>query len=156
MKKTFKIISLLLVVSMLLAFASCKPEESKEEPINNIAKPLITDDDPMLEMKKEMWVDGKKYTEDTIRIMVESAVAEHREHVELLDKVNDLETKLSELEEKYNERDKEAIRLQVLAEEYAEKLNEKVESATLENMTIGESIKMYRALRKLFKDEVLQ
>ena len=32
MKKTLKIISLLLVVSMLLAFASCKPEESKEEP----------------------------------------------------------------------------------------------------------------------------
>ena len=32
MKKTFKIISLLLVVSMLLAFASCKPEESKEDP----------------------------------------------------------------------------------------------------------------------------
>ncbi len=32
MKKTFKIISLLLVISMLLAFASCKPEETKEEP----------------------------------------------------------------------------------------------------------------------------
>ncbi len=31
MKKSLKILSLLLVVSMLLAFASCKPEESKEE-----------------------------------------------------------------------------------------------------------------------------
>lgn len=32
MKKSFKILSLLLVVSMLLAFASCKPDEIIEEP----------------------------------------------------------------------------------------------------------------------------
>ena len=42
MKKTFKIISLLLVVSMLLAFASCKPEESKEEPTTTESEVVST------------------------------------------------------------------------------------------------------------------
>lgn len=118
---------------------------------NDIAKPLITDDDPMLEMKKEMWVDGKKYTEDTIRIMVESAVSEHREHVELLDKVNDLQTQLEE-------KTKEAIHWQVQMEEYRDQLAELKQEGDvgLKDMTIGDAIKQYRVLKKLFKDEVLQ
>lgn len=116
----------------------------------DIAKPILTDDDPMLEMKKEMWVDGKKYTEDTIRIMVESAVSEHREHVELLDKVNDLQTQLEE-------KTKEAIHWQVQMEEYRDQLAELKQEGDvgLKDMTIGDAIKQYRVLKKLFKDEVL-
>lgn len=48
MKKSFKIISVLLVISMLLAFASCKPEETKEEPTtteNNIVSTTEKTDD---------------------------------------------------------------------------------------------------------------
>ena len=42
MKNSFKILSLLLVVSMLLAFASCKPEESKEEPTTTESEVVST------------------------------------------------------------------------------------------------------------------
>lgn len=123
----------------------------------DISKPLITDDDPMLEMNKELWVDGKKYTEDTIRIMVESAVSEHREHVVLMDKVSDLQTKLSDLQTKLDEKTKEAIHNQVQMEEYREQLSElkQQDDVSLKDMTIGDAIKQYRVLKKLFKDEVL-
>lgn len=42
MKKTFKIISLLLVVSMLLAFASCKPDDVTEEPTTTESEVVST------------------------------------------------------------------------------------------------------------------
>lgn len=129
-----------------------KEEKATVEPVEEVTVPTMTDDDPALEMNtKEIWVDGKKYTEDTIRIMVESAVSEHREHVELLDKVNDLQTQLEE-------KTKEAIHWQVQMEEHREQLAEvkQQEDVSLKDMTIGESIKLYRTLKKLFKDEVLQ
>lgn len=53
MKKTFKIISLLLVVSMLLAFASCKPEESKEEPTTTESEVVSTTEKPDDNKEKE-------------------------------------------------------------------------------------------------------
>ena len=55
MQKSLKILSLLLVVSMLLAFASCKPEESKEEPTTT-EKELVTTTEKTDDEEKETLV----------------------------------------------------------------------------------------------------
>lgn len=147
------------------------PKKGEAKFTEDISKPLITDDDPALEMNvKEIWVDGKRYTEQSIRKMVEAGVTEHRELIELdeafeeacntikgLEAINaDLITKAQELKDKYEDRDKDAIKLQVEAEELREQLAEKKEKNSLLNMTIEEGISQFRALKKLFKDEVLQ
>ena len=55
MQKSLKILSLLLVVSMLLAFASCKPEESKEEPTTT-EKEVVTTTEKTDDEEKETLV----------------------------------------------------------------------------------------------------
>ena len=55
MKKSLKILSLLLVVSMLLAFASCKPKESKEEPTTT-EKEVVTTTEKTDDEEKETLV----------------------------------------------------------------------------------------------------
>lgn len=140
--------------------------KDEAEPVKEETPTLIDDVSPELEMnKKEIWVDGRKYDEDVIRKLLEDGVAEHRKLVELdgyyskaLEQIEKLNTSIQALTDKYIERDKEAIRYQMAAESLQEQINEEKDgkSNTLENMTIGESIKLYRTLKKLFKDEVLQ
>lgn len=56
MKKTFKIISLLLVVSMLLAFASCKPDDVTEEPTTTESEVVSTTEKTENEEKETLIV----------------------------------------------------------------------------------------------------
>ncbi len=152
-----------------------REKKATVEPVEELTVPTMTDESPELKLNnRELWVDGKKYTEDTIRKMVEESVKEHRVFIELdqaydeaCSKIKELEaemadyiTKAQDLKDKYEDRDKEAIKWQVQANEYREQLAEiKAENANtmdLQNMTIGDAVKHYRALKRILKDEVLQ
>ena len=152
-----------------------REKKATVEPVEELTVPTMTDESPELKLNnRELWVDGKKYTEDTIRKMLEEGVAMHRQYVELdqaydeaCSKIKELEaemadyiTKAQDLKDKYEDRDKEAIKWQVQANEYREQLAEiKAENANtmdLQNMTIGDAVKHYRALKRILKDEVLQ
>lgn len=131
-----------------------------------VQMPTMTDDSQELKLNEEepcIWVDGRKYTKADIERMLEEGVAMHRDHVELdsafdeaCEKIKAYEADLKELTDKYIIRDKEAIKWQVEAEELREELSEKKESSALENMTIGDAVKHYRALKRILRDEVLQ
>ncbi len=106
-----------------------------------------------------LWVDGEKYTV--------KMVTDLKAKVEELEKALDnrdhrcglLQESYDTLNEMYVKRDKEAIKLQVENEELQElvsNLTKKPEKNPLLNMTIEEGITQFRALKKLFKDEVLQ
>lgn len=106
-----------------------------------------------------LWVDGEKYTV--------KMVTDLKTKVEELEKALDnrdhrcglLQESYDTLNEMYVKRDKEAIKLQVENEELQELVNnlaKKPEKNPLLNMTIEEGITQFRALKKLFKDEVLQ
>ena len=105
-----------------------------------------------------LWVDGEKYTVKMVTDLktkveeLEKAL-DNRDH-----RCNILQTSFDSLNEAYFKRDKEAIKLQVENEELQELVNnltKKPEKNPLLNMTIEEGISQFRALKKLFKDEVL-
>lgn len=152
-----------------------REKKATVEPVEELTVPTMTDESPELKLNnRELWVDGKKYTEDTIRKMLDAEVAEHREHVELKQKLEEAQKHIDiqseenekaakvilQLQAKCTELDKEAIKWQVQANEYREQLAEiKAENANamdLQNMTIGDAVKHYRALKRILKDEVLQ
>jgi uncharacterized protein YoxC len=80
------------------------------------------------------------------------------QHQTALAEIEKLNKELQELTDKYIERDKEAIRLQVQVNTLSEDIEElkQDDPISLENMSIGEAIQQYRALSRLFTDEVLK
>ena len=133
-----------------------KEEKAAVEPVEEVTVPTMTDDDPALEMNtKEIWVDGKKYTADIIRKMVEESVMEHREFVELDQAYDEACSKIKELEAEMADHITKAQELKDKCEELRGQLSGK-EASSLENMTIGDAVKHYRALKRILRDEVLQ
>jgi len=80
------------------------------------------------------------------------------QHQTALAEISKLNKDIQELTDKYTERDKEAIRLQVQVNTLNEDIEElkQDDPISLENMSIGEAIQQYRTLKRLFKDEVLK
>lgn len=154
-----------------------REKKATVEPVEELTVPTMTDESPELMLNEEepcIWVDGKKYTKADIERLLEEGEALHQQYAELdsafdeaCSKIKELEaemadyiTKAQDLKDKYEDRDKEAIKWQVQANEYREQLAEiKAENANtmdLQNMTIGDAVKHYRALKRILKDEVLQ
>ena len=147
-----------------------REKKATVEPVEVEAVPTMTDESPELMLNEEepcIWVDGKKYTKADIERLLEEGEALHQQYAELdsafdeaCEKNRDLEAGLKELTDKYIAKDKEAIKWQVQAGEYREQLTElkqqESNSADLQNMTIGDAVKHYRALKRILKDEVLQ
>lgn len=95
---------------------------------------------------------------DKYEILEHDYQTKTNQHLTALAEIEKLNKELQELTDKYVERDKEAIRLQV----QVNTLNEDIEEAkqngftNLEQMTVGESIQLFRALKRLYRDEVLK
>lgn len=154
--------------------------EEKPTLIDDMSEPLAEINEPV------MWIDGQKYTKADVTRMIEESVKDHMKINELeedykelsdqhekmevingelkqrhdvaLAEIEKLNKELQELTDKYMAKDKECMKYGIMVNDLHAEIDELKDAPPMElkDLTVEQAIQHYRALKRLFTDEVLQ
>ena len=155
-------------------------QEEKPTLIDDMSEPLAEINEPVF------WIDGQKYTKADVTRMIEDLVADHMKINELeeaykgvsdqlekldvisgelkqrhdvaLAEIDKLNKELQELTDKYMAKDKECMKYGIMVNDLHAEIDELKDAQPMElkDLTVEQAIQHYRALKRLFTDEVLQ